>query len=123
MTTPILGITELADGQIDQFATANAAFRALEGSTNAVLSVDLTSADDTLTSDEFTRYFLFSTTGNSTTRTLTVPASARIFAVRNGGSSTLDVTRGSTTLTVASGKTRLFYTDGTTNGLTQLDLS
>lgn len=29
-TTPILGITELADGLIDQFATANEAFRELE---------------------------------------------------------------------------------------------
>lgn len=30
MTTPILGITELADGQIDQYITANEAFRELE---------------------------------------------------------------------------------------------
>lgn len=123
MTTPILGIPELADGQINQFAVANAAIRALESASNAVLSVNLSSGDHSLTAGEFTENFVFVTTGNSTTRTLTVQATRRVFAVLNGGSSTLNVTLGSTTLTLASNKTRLFYTDGTANGLTQLDLS
>lgn len=123
MTTPILEITELADGQINQFATMNTALRALEAAANDSLSVDLTSADATLTSAQFFGYWLFRTTGNAVSRTLNVPQKKRVFAVYNGGSATLNVTRGTTTLTVAASKTRIYYADGTANGLMLLDLT
>jgi hypothetical protein len=119
----ILGITKSNNNSTEAYLILNDAIDALAQSANRSLSINLASADYTLTATEFTRNKLFQTTGNAVSRTLTVPASVRIFAVRNGGSSTLNVTRGSTTLTVATTKTRFFYTDGTTNGLVLLDLT
>lgn len=117
MTTPILGIPEVSDGQVDQFLVYNNALRSLEASTNDFLSVSLASADLTLSSAQFTSVQVFRTTGNAVTRTLTVPASKRLFIVNNGGSAALNVTRGSTTFSVSAGNYSTFYTDGTTNGL------
>ena len=116
-TTPILGITELADGQIDQFITANEAFEALEAASNDFLAVDLTSGDVVLTGAQFTDYFFFRCSGHSVVRALTVPQSKRFFAVQNLGTEAVNVTRGTSTATVAVGQAGIFYTDGTANGL------
>lgn len=123
MTTPILEITELANGQINQFATANDAFRALEAALQAVLPVDLSSGSHALQDEDFLRNLIFVATGNTTSRTISIPQKARVFLVRNSGSASLDVVRGSTTIAIASGKSRVLYTDGTANGLVALDLS
>jgi lysophospholipase L1-like esterase len=117
MTTPILGIPELADGQIDQFATANEALRALESAGNDFAAVDLSSGDVALTSSQFAADAVFRSSGNAVARTLTVPAAKRLFIVHNGGSASLSVIRGSASISVPSGEARLLYADGTTNGL------
>lgn len=123
MATPILGLNELADGQIDQFLAVNENSLRIEDASNASIAVDLSAGDYTLTAAEFAGYFLFQSTGNAVSRTLTVPQSIRIFAVLNGGSATLNIARGTTTLTIAAGKTRIYHTDGTANGLVLLDLT
>lgn len=117
MTTPILLITELADGQVDQFATANEAWRSMEAAGNDFTTVSLASSDVTLTAAQFAADFLFVSSGNAVSRTLTIPAAKRFFAVYNGGSAALNVTRGSTTISVDVGDCVLLYSDGTTNGL------
>ncbi|MCK9468473.1 MAG: hypothetical protein M0Q49_03555 [Porticoccaceae bacterium] len=117
MTTPILGIPELADGQIDQFATANEAFRALEAAGNDFRAADLSSGNVTLTAAQFAGDVLIRCSGNTVARTLTVPAAKRLFAVHNGGSWPLTVARGSTSISVPAGEARLLYADGTASGL------
>lgn len=117
MTTPILGIIELALGQVDQFATANEAFRALEAAGNDVLAVNLASGNATLSAAQFSSAALFRSSGNTIARSITVPASKRLFAVQNGGSFQLSVIRGSTTVGVAAGRSAILFSDGTTNGL------
>lgn len=123
MATPILNITELSDGQVNQFATCNTALRALESAANDYLDVDLSGANDTLTAAEFRGAVIFRVTGNTVSRSLTLPANKRLFVISNGGSATLDVIIGSTTLTVAASKSRMFYADGTTNGLALMDFT
>lgn len=123
MPTPILDLTEVADGQIDQFAVYNQALRDLEAASNAQLAVDLSAGDHSLTAAEFTRNFIFVATGNTVSREIAAPATIRVFVVRNTGSATLDVSVGSTTLTIATLKSRMFYTDGTANGIVALDFT
>ena len=123
MTTPILGITELSDGQVNQFSTCNSALRALEAAANDYLDIDLSSASNTLTPGEFQSAVIFRVSGNTVSRSVTLPANKRIFVISNGGSATLDVIIGSTTLTISASKSRMFYADGTTNGLALMDFS
>lgn len=125
MTTPILQITEIANGQVDQYLTVNEAIRILEAAANNVLSVDLSASDYSVTNVapdfEMLRYFMFSASGNTVARTITFSASKRNFSVQNGGTFDLSVTIGATTLTVPAGDAHLFYCDGTTDGLLKID--
>lgn len=112
-----LNLPTLASGQLTPYQTSNDADAALESGVTGALSVDLSGGDHVLTQAEFTRAVYFASTGNAVARILTTPATNRLFAVRNGGSSALSVKTGSTTLAVAAGARAIFYTDGTTNGL------
>lgn len=117
MTTPILGIPELTDGQINQYLTCNEALRALESAANDLFSVNLSAANRSLTSLEFSRSLFFVVSGNTVARSLTVPAVKRFFAVRNEGTFALSVVRGTTTVNLIPDDVALFYCDGTANGL------
>lgn len=117
MTTPILGIPELEDGQIDQYLTANEAFRLLEEAGNDFVSVDLSAGSVTLTSAELAADAVFRSSGNAVPLNLTIPAEKRLFVVENGGSADLSIVRGSTTEILGAGSSALFYSDGTTDGL------
>jgi len=120
MATPILNITELFNGQVDQFAIVNQALRALESATQDFLEVDLASANATLTAADFRAYYLFRAKNNTVARDLTLPANKRNFAVQNTGSATLSIKLGSATLTLAAGSSAIYYADGTANGLIKL---
>jgi hypothetical protein len=117
MTTPILNITEISGNQLNQYITANEAFRALEASTNQVLEVDLSGSDVTLTEAQFTGAYVFVGTGHTLTRALILPASKRAFVVRNAGTQSIIVTLGSSTVIVPASESFLLMTDGTANGL------
>jgi len=117
MTTPILGIPEIAGNQLNQYITANEAFRALEASANDFLSVELSGGDVTLTQAQFAAAYAFIGTGHTLTRALTVPASKRAFVVGNAGTQNINVTRGTTVVVIAPGTAFLLYTDGTANGI------
>ncbi len=112
-----LNLDTIASGQLQPYQTSNDADSQLESAMTLALSVDLSAGDHVLTGAEFTRSIYFASTGNVVTRILTTPATNRLFAVHNGGTSALTVKTGSTTLSVVAGATGLFYTDGTTNGL------
>lgn len=120
MTTPILEIPEIANNSVNQYLTANEAFRALESAANDFLSVDLSSGNVTLTAAQFMRYGLFISAGNTASRNLTVPASKRIFSVFNGGTFPLFVLCGTGSIRVPDGESVLIATDGTTNGIRRL---
>lgn len=121
MTTSILNIPEVADGQINQYLTYNQALRDLEASINDFYTVDLSAGNVTLTNATpdfiFSRYAVFKSSGNSVARILTVPQSKRLFIVNNGGTADLTVKRGSVEIVIEPGGASLFYCDGTTNGM------
>jgi hypothetical protein len=117
MTTPILGIAEIAGSQSNQYATANEMVRALESAGNELLAVSLASSDVTLTASQFNGAYIFNCTGNAVPRNMTVPMQKRAFVVKNGGSAILTIVRGSSTVAVDIGVSIGFFTDGTTNGL------
>jgi hypothetical protein len=121
LTTPILNITEVANNQVDQYATVNEALRALESAGNNFFELDLSSSDLTIPNASpdfiFSRNVVFKTTGNAVSRVLTVPVGKRLFIVQNGGSSSLTVKRGTAEFALAAGNAAVFYADGTTNGL------
>lgn len=117
MTTPILGITEVANNQTNQYLTVNEAVRALEAATNDVLEVDLEDGNITLTDEQFASAVLFKIVGNSVARNLTVPAKKRLFTVFNGGEADINVVRGTTSILVVTSTALMMYADGTTNGL------
>ncbi len=119
-TSSILGITYLADGQVNQFAAVNAAIAALEAATNDSLSVDLSAGSYTLTAAEYRGYVRFFATGHAVARTLTLQAIKRAILVRNAGTAVLSVVLSTTTVLVQPGDTRLLYTDGTAAGLAAL---
>ncbi len=120
MTTPLLAIPEVSDGQINQYLVYNEALRLLESASNQLLSINLALANYSLSGSEFLGNFYFSATGNSAARSITVPAFKRFFSVFNGGSADLSIIRGSTTQTLASSTGATFYSDGTANGLIKL---
>lgn len=121
MTTPILEIPEVAQGQVNQYLTINEAIRILEASVNANLAVDLTSGDATVTNltpdFEMLRYGVFIAQNNTVSRTITFSANQRVFIVNNAGTFDLNVTIGSTTVVVPVGETYRFFADGTADGL------
>ncbi len=120
MATPILDIDELANGQVDQYLTANASTRAIEAAANDFLSVDLSAGNATLTAAQYRGYVLFRSSGNTVARDLTLQAIKRLVVVENGGTATLSVKLGTTTITISAGEAGLLYSDGTANGLTSV---
>lgn len=117
MTTPILGITEVANNQTDQYLTVNEALRDLESAGNAFVTVNFAAGDVTLTGAQFTRNVLFRSSGNTVSRRMTIPASMRLFIVENAGSVALIVKCGTTEISVDALGATLFYSGGTANGL------
>lgn len=117
-----LGITTVAAGQNTKETTINDADAALESALTDTLSCNLTSGNVSVTTLQYQRNIGFVTTGNAISRDLTFPAVKRTVWVKNGGSATLNIKVGSTTLTLAAAGFMLIYTDGTTNGLSKIDL-
>jgi hypothetical protein len=114
VTTPILLINEVAPTQTDKTTTINDAIVALESATQDQLAVSLAGGNLTLSATQFTRYAVFSVSGQTTTRVLTVPLTKRLFGVKNAGS--YDITVGGasgSTVTVAAGDGAIIQCDAT----------
>lgn len=117
MTTPILGIPELSNGMVDQFAVVNEGFRLIESSMNSFLDCELSTESKSLTVTEIQQNFLFVAKNNAVARDLVFLARKRFFAIRNSGTATLNIKLGATTLTLAAAGSGFYFTDGTANGL------
>lgn len=113
-----LNLPQVAANQTQKEVTINAATQQLSGALADYLSISLSSGGHTLSAQEFTSYSGFLISGNTVSRTLTVPATKRArFWVENSGSATLTITVGSTSLSLAAGTISEYQTDGTANGL------
>lgn len=113
-TTPILGITEVAQSQSNKELTINDAIRALENATQNLRSAVAT-ATTNLSAANFTGNFYHRFTGTPGAWTLNVPATERAFYVENDtdGVCTVQVTGGAgVEVEIAVGEGRLLYSDG-----------
>lgn len=118
-----LNLDQVASNQTQKEVTINDATAQLDAAITEQYSANLTSGNLTLTSAQFRGAVLFITTGNSVSRDLTFPAIKRsLFAIKNGGSATLNIKVGSTTLTLGAGLYSFYQTDGTTNGIAVFNL-
>jgi hypothetical protein len=123
-TTPYLGIQELTPNQSGKETTVNTAILALEAATNATLVVAMASGDVTLSASQFTSAFIFSTTGLTAARVLSIPTLInavnveRVFCVQNPSTYPVSVkVNGSSgsTVTIPAGENRLVSADGAGN--------
>lgn len=121
MATPILNITELADGQVNNYSTSNTGVRALESASNDFLTVDLSAGSVTLTSAQYRGYVVYRSSGNTVARDLTLAAIKRLCIVHNNSTAILSVKMGTATVPVPPAATRLIYTDGTANGILEIN--
>lgn len=96
--TPILHMPEVASNQDQKEATINTAIAILEAASNEAVTVDLTAANVTLNTEQFTRAFFFQFTGHTVPRTVTVPNTPRWFAVENKGSASVTLRTGAAPL-------------------------
>ncbi|TIL64496.1 hypothetical protein [Mesorhizobium sp.] len=114
-----LNLPAIADGQAaGQWQTSNDGDAALGNAFGDIYTVDFTAGNVTLTSAQFRSAFVFVAANLSATRTLTLPAVKRPFAVYNPDATySVNVTKGATVIEVGPGQYGRFHTDGTTDGL------
>ncbi|XAI96060.1 hypothetical protein [Microcystis phage Mwe-JY26] len=117
--TPILSIEQVAPNQNSVEVTINDAILALEGAANALLSVNLSAANVTLTATQWRRNFFFRCTGHSVARTLFIPvgAASRFLAVQNDGTGSVELRLAAAApgsgVTVPPGGEFVIFFDGT----------
>lgn len=111
--SPILGITLVEPDQTGKFDTINAMTTAIEGSAQDFVTHNLSSGNVVVSAADFTGYNLHKSTGNSTSRVLTVPPTPRMFSVWNGGSAVLTVVvlHGQADI-ISAGKIKTYQSDG-----------
>lgn len=115
----------LANGQVDQYLTANEAMSGIAAAFNDCLDVDLSGGPVTLTTTEppsaigeLFAYFVFKCSGHTSAEDLVIPANKRFFAVLNDDATyDVNVVVGSTSIAVSASSGKLFYADGTADGL------
>ncbi|WP_439580410.1 hypothetical protein [Elioraea sp.] len=118
MSSPNLAITHVVAAQSQKEVTINHAVDLLDRAVTEVLTVDLGTADVTLTAEQYRRHRVFRAANVTVPRTLTVPAIRREVAIDNAdGTATLTVARGAGSVDVPAGAALTVYTDGTTNGI------
>jgi hypothetical protein len=121
--SPILLNDLMAEGDNNKHLLFNNALIKLEDALNRALSVNLAAGNVTLTETQITSFGVFTCSGHSVLRTLTIPTvlgvalspTNRIFAVRNTGTSAVTVTHGGAgeIVTVPADETALLYANGT----------
>ncbi len=115
-TDPYLGFTLVASSQNQKEVTFNANDMQLSAAMNANLAIVFTANARTLTALEFTSYFVFVCGALTGTGTLTVPQTARFFAVDNSANGahgvTVEATLTGSFATVPASGFKLMYSDG-----------
>ncbi len=112
-------LDQVLDNQQNKETTINTAVGQLAEAIGNFLSIDLTSANKTLTQAEGTRYVNYRRTDTTASRTITVRQMQRFFIYENSNVST-SLIRGATTIVIAANEKALLYSDGTTNGLVKV---
>ncbi len=115
-TTPNLLIDHIAAAQAQKEVTANTAFDALDKALCQFTSIALTDANQTLADAQMLGNMALKFTGVLTaTRTVTVPAHAKLLFVENGttGGFSLSIkTPSGTAVTLGNGERKLLYCNG-----------
>jgi hypothetical protein len=107
-----LNLDQLVDGQNQPEITINDALGQLDAALTENLSVDLSAGNQTISSANFRRYFMFAGDGHSVTRSITIPNIKRFFSVFNNGTGLINVVKGSTSLPLPQGAHALYYSSG-----------
>ena len=114
-----LGAASLVGGQANPETTVNDAVGRLDAAITEILSVDA-SADVVLTTTQYQAAFRFDIDTSTAGKKVTLPAVKRMVLVRNTTANSVDIVKGVTTIAVASGADKLLYTDGSADGLVEL---
>lgn len=127
-TTPILDIQQVASNQNQKEVTINDAILVLENATQAAVAWDFTAGDIELTKPQLAQAFFHRCLNVSTTRTLTVQAQSRFFAVLNEGVASLTIkckggTAGVGEIVIEGGKTQLCYAEATTHKIVLIEVN
>jgi hypothetical protein len=116
-----LNIAQVAGNQDQKEVTINQATGQIDAALTEHLTVDLTSANASLTDSQFRGAMKFDCSGHTVPRNMTVPQLERaFFVVENLGTGALSVVRGTTSISVPIGGYAAFATDGAANGLKQI---
>lgn len=117
-----LNVPQLSGGQANPETTTNDATGALDAAITEITTVDCTN-DVTLSAAAYRGAFKFILDPVGSGKELTLPAVKRMVYIKNDGANAIDVTKGSTTLSLVAGASGFYYTDGSTDGLEQVNLS
>lgn len=113
-----LNLTQMTTGQANKEATHNDSNGELDAALTEEVTIDVSSANQTISDANYRRAKQFKITGDGDAgRTVTLPAIKREVTFYNADSASRDLVRGSTTISIAAGASQQVYTDGTTNGL------
>jgi hypothetical protein len=120
--TSNLNLDQVASNQTQKEVTINTATNQIDLAMCATTAVSMAAGNVTLTSTQMQRASVFSVSGQTASRDLTIGAVARgIFAVINTDATyPVVVKRGSTSVSVAATEKAIFSTDGTTNSLVKI---
>ncbi len=122
MASSFLNVTPVSAGQNNKEITINDADLAIEFATQAVLSVDMSGGNVTLTVDQFTRNAVFTFTGTTADRDLIIPSDVgggantarRVFYVKNSSGFIVTVkVSGQAGVPVTAGASGVLSLDGT----------
>lgn len=119
-TTAGLGLETISESQIQKFQTHNDALDQIDRAFTAILAVDVSAGNATITSLQARSNQVLACTGATVTgRTVTLPAVTRMLILTLDLASTesVSVVRGSTSFAVAPGEAVFVYADGSADGL------
>lgn len=119
-TTAGLGLETISESQIQKFQTHNDALDQIDRAFTALLAVDVSAGNATITSLQARSNQVLACSGASVAgRTVTLPAVTRmlIFTLDLASTESVSVVRGSTSFAVAPGESVFVYADGSADGL------
>jgi hypothetical protein len=116
------GAATLTGGQANPETTTNDAVGRLDAALSEITTVDCTTGA-TLSTTDYQTAFRFNLDPVGASQDLVLPAVKRMVFIDNQGANSIDIVKGSTSIALPSGTSGFFYTDGTTNGLEQLNLA
>lgn len=117
-----LDLTQVAESQDNADVAINDKGGELDAALTESLAVDVTSGNATVTSSDYRRAVRLLVSGASVARQVTLPAVKRAIMVEADAANSDDITvvRGATSFTLSPGSASWFFTDGTTDGLSQI---